>query len=199
MESIVIGISGASGAILGFKTVEACCKAGLFVNLVMTDAARRTAKEEFSSSFDTDEMVIQRFPEFIRPMVRCLPILDIGAPIASGTYPSRGMIIVPCSMSTLAAVSIGLSDNLLRRAADVTIKEGRKLVVVPRETPFSPIHLEHMLKLARIGVIVMPPLPAWYQHPKTIEEVENGIVDRILDRLGLPSALLRWKESANNG
>jgi 4-hydroxy-3-polyprenylbenzoate decarboxylase len=192
MENIVIGISGASGVILGLKTVEACCRSGLHVDLVMTDAARRTALEELSFSCDTDALVVQGFPEDLRLMIRCVAIENIGAQIASGTYQSCGMIIVPCSMATLSAVSTGLADNLLRRAADVTLKEGRRLLIVPRETPFSAIHLEHMLKLSRLGVVIMPPLPAWYLQPKTIEDVEGNIVARILDRFGLPSTLKRW-------
>ena len=141
MESIVIGISGASGVILGFKTVEACCKAGLFVDLIMTDAARRTAQEEMSQSLENDSIVLQRFSPEIRQQIRCLSIENIGASAASGTYRTRGMMVVPCSMATLAAISLGLADNLLRRAADVTIKEGRPLLLAPRETPLSPIHL----------------------------------------------------------
>ena len=194
MENIVIGISGASGVILGFRAVEACCAAGIHVDLVMTDAARRTAFEELSFSCDTDDLVLQRFSEGVRPMIRCCPVGDIGSQIASGTYQTLGMIIVPCSMATLAAVSMGLADNALRRAADVTIKEGRRLLIVPREMPFSSIHLEHMLKLSHLGVVIMPPQPAWYQKPKTIEDVETMIVVRILDRFGLAVALKRWRD-----
>lgn len=193
MESIVIGISGASGVILGFKTVEACCKAGLFVDLIMTDAARRTTQEELSLSLESDRAILQRFPDEIRQQIRCLSIENIGATVASGTYRTCGMMVVPCSMATLAAISLGLADNLLRRAADVTIKEGRPLLLAPRETPLSPIHLEHMLKLSRLGVVIMPPEPAWYQKPKSIEEIEDSIVARMLDRFGLPSDLRRWK------
>jgi 4-hydroxy-3-polyprenylbenzoate decarboxylase len=193
MESIVIGISGASGVILGFKTVEACCKAGLFVDLIMTDAARRTTQEELSLSLESDSAILQRFPDEIRQQIRCLSIENIGATAASGTYRTCGMMVVPCSMATLAAISLGLADNLLRRAADVTIKEGRPLLLAPRETPLSPIHLEHMLKLSRLGVVIMPPEPAWYQKPKSIDEIEDSIVARMLDRFGLPSDLRRWK------
>lgn len=192
MESIVIGITGASGIVLGLRTVEACCNAGLHVDLVFTDAARKTASEELSLPCDTNYLVLKRFSEAHRSIIRCFSIGDYGAQIASGTYQTRGMIIVPCSMATLAAVSMGLADNLLRRAADVTIKEGRRLLIVPREMPFSAIHLEHMLKLSRLGVVIMPPQPSWYQKPKTIDDVEKTIVARILDRFGLPSAVRRW-------
>lgn len=194
METIVIGISGASGVVLGLKTVEACCKLHLHVDLIMTDAARKTAFHELFLRIDTDEQLLQYFAEELRPMIRCCSITDIEAEVASGSYSSKGMIIAPCSMATLAAVSMGLSDNLLRRAADVAIKEGRPLLVLPREMPFSQIHLAHMLKLSQLGVVIMPPVPSWYQHPKTIEEVEDAIVDRILDRFGVPSNLKRWKQ-----
>ena len=193
MESVVIGISGASGAILGFRTVEACCRAGLRVDLLMTDAARQTAFQELGVSCESDNIVLQQFPEEIRPSIRMFSISNIGASIASGTHANRGMMIVPCSMATLAAVSLGLSDNLLRRAADVTLKEGRKLLLVPREMPLSAIHLEHMLKLCRLGVVIMPPQPSWYLRPMTLEDVEQAIVARILDRFGIPSSVQRWE------
>lgn len=192
MDNIIVGISGASGAILGFKTVEACCKAGLHVDLIITEAGRRVATEELSCPFGTDKEVLEHFSEPVRQQIRVFPFSDIGAEVASGTYKTRGMIIVPCSMATLAAISCGLADTLLRRASDVTIKEGRPLLLVPRESPLSRIHLENMVKLASLGVVIMPPQPAWYQGPKTIEDVENDIVARILDRFGLPSDLKRW-------
>lgn len=193
MDSIVVGISGASGAVLGFKTVAGCCKAGLRVDCIMTDAARRIAAEELSLFPTTDEGVLEYFSDDIRHQIRIFPIENIGASIASGTHPTRGMIIAPCSMATLSAIACGLSDTLLRRAADVTIKEGRPLLVVPREMPMSRIHLENMLKLSSLGVVIMPPQPAWYQKPRTIEDVEADIVARILDRFGLPSDLKRWQ------
>ncbi len=195
MESIVVGICGASGVILGFRTVEALCRAGFHVDLIITDAARQTATIEVPFPCDTDAQVIESFPSELREMICCQPSSHIGATVASGTYPTRGMIIVPCSMTTLAAISIGLGDTLVRRAAHVTIKEGRPLLLVPREMPLSPIHLEHMLKLSKLGVILMPPQPAWYQKPATIEDVERYIVARILHRLGVPSDLHPWAGS----
>jgi 4-hydroxy-3-polyprenylbenzoate decarboxylase len=158
----------------------------------MTEAARQTASYELPTACQTDEQLMGQFSEAIRPMVRIHSSLS--ASIASGTYPTRGMIIAPCSMTTLAAIGVGLCDTLVRRAAHVTMKEGRKLLLVPREMPLTPIHLDHMLQLSRLGVVIMPPQPAWYLKPSTIEDVEDYIVARLLDRFGLPSSLQRWQE-----
>jgi 4-hydroxy-3-polyprenylbenzoate decarboxylase len=121
--------------------------------------------------------------------VKSMPINDVGAPIASGTYPTSGMVVIPCSMNTLAAIAHGLSSNLLERAADVTIKEGRRLVLVPRETPLSVIHLRNMLTLAELGVKVVPPMPPFYAHPQRIEEVIDHAVARALVALGVDEQL----------
>ncbi|SCZ04638.1 4-hydroxy-3-polyprenylbenzoate decarboxylase [Alkaliphilus peptidifermentans DSM 18978] len=120
---------------------------------------------------------------------------DLAAPIASGSFKTDGMIIIPCSMRTLAAVAHGMSDNLLTRAADVVVKEGRKLVIVPRETPLSVIHLENMLKLARIGVKILPAAPGFYHQPESIEEIVSIMVGRALDQLDVEHNLFkRWGE-----
>jgi 4-hydroxy-3-polyprenylbenzoate decarboxylase len=120
---------------------------------------------------------------------------DMASPIASGSVQTDGMLIIPCSMGTLAAISMGMADNLLRRAADVTLKEQRPLVIVPRETPLSPLHLENMLKLSRLGVAIVPPVPAWYHHPTSLREVEDTIVGRALDSLNIITEDLyqRWR------
>jgi 4-hydroxy-3-polyprenylbenzoate decarboxylase len=192
MEHIIVGICGASGVILGFKTIGALCRLGLHVNVIMTSAAWRTAVEEISPTCQTEADVRRLLPDVDQGLISFHPVNDFGALPASGSFQTRGMIIVPCSMATLAAVSLGLGDNLVRRAADVTIKEGRRLLLVPREMPLSPIHLGHMLSLAKLGVVIMPPQPCWYQKPQTIGDVEDSVVNRILDRFGLPSALKRW-------
>jgi 4-hydroxy-3-polyprenylbenzoate decarboxylase len=193
MEHFVVGISGASGVILGFKTIGALCRLGMHVNVIMTPAAWRTATEEISFPCHREEDVRRFLSDVNQDLITFHAIDDFGALPASGTFQTRGMIIAPCSMATLAAVSLGLSDNLLRRAADVTMKEGRRLLLLPREMPLSPIHLDHMLSLAKLGVVIMPPQPCWYQKPQSIGDVEDSIVARILDRLGLPSDLQRWK------
>jgi len=118
---------------------------------------------------------------------------DFTAPIASGSYPTEGMIIIPCSMGTLGAVASGLSQNLIHRAADCTIKEGRKLVLVPRETPLSAIHLENMLRLAQAGATIMPANPGFYDNPTRVEDIVDFMVARVLDHLGVPHTLVkRW-------
>jgi len=183
MDRIVVGICGASGVIIGLRLVEKIAMQGIHVDLIASEAAERTAHEECGKIC---------FPERIGHLIHRYAIEDIASPMASGTYRHRGMVVVPCSMATLAAMAAGLCDNLLRRAADVTIKEGRKLIIVPREMPFSPLHLQNMVRLSQLGCVIMPPQPAWYTKPKTIEDVEMYIVDRLLDRLGLASNLQEW-------
>jgi flavin prenyltransferase len=193
MERFIVAISGASGFILGLKTVNALASLGYKVDLIITDAARITACEELGGKEWNDERIVAYFSQKVRTCISCYTVHNIGAPCASGSYPSKGMIIIPCSMSTLAAVALGLADNLLRRAADVTIKERRKLVIVPRELPLSPIHLEHMCTLARLNVVLLPPQPAWYLRPKTMEEMENFFVARAVEQLGVQIEYPRWK------
>jgi len=127
------------------------------------------------------------------PMVTFHNQKNIGASIASGSYQTEGMVIIPCSMNTLASVAYGLSDTLLRRAADVTIKERRKLIVVPRETPLSAVHLENMLKLFHLGAMIIPAMPGFYHHPKSIDDLVDSVVMRVLDHMGLPCEISpRW-------
>lgn len=185
MARIVVGISGASGVILGHKAVLALIQEGHFVELVISKAAHLTAAEEIHS-----------FPKYPESVTLHAPS-NFAASIASGSYPHDGMLVIPCSMATLAAIALGLSDNLLRRSADVTIKEKRPLTLVPRETPLSPIHLEHMLTLSRLGVTILPPVPAWYTHPQTLNDIENFIVGKALDSLKINHSLYpRWKAAA---
>jgi 4-hydroxy-3-polyprenylbenzoate decarboxylase len=124
-----------------------------------------------------------------RGVVRYYRPGDFNAPIASGSYPIAGMIVIPCSISTIGSLASGFSTNLIQRAADCCIKEGRRLVVVPRETPLSAIHLENLLKLARSGVFVVPPVPAFYTHPRDVDDIVHQIVGRALSVLGVPDAL----------
>jgi len=117
----------------------------------------------------------------------------MGATISSGSVPTDGMVVAPCSMRTLAAIAHGFGDNLIQRAADVTLKEGRRLVLVPREMPLSAVHLENMLKLARTGVCILPPVPAFYNHPESLDDMVDHVVGRILDQFGLPADFeRRW-------
>ncbi|HXF29171.1 MAG TPA: flavin prenyltransferase UbiX, partial [Chlamydiales bacterium] len=191
---IVVGISGASGICLGHLTVRALLDAGHDVHLVMTKDACLTALEEMGHEFSSVTKFIETFGEQKR--LHSHTIHDFRAPIASGSFSVDGMIIIPCSMASLAAIAMGLSDNLLRRAADVTLKERRPLVIVPRETPFNDIHLENMLKLSRMGATIVAPIPAWYTRPKTLEDVERFIVGRALDALKIENNLYpKWTGS----
>ncbi len=178
MERIVIGITGASGAILAKKLIDALT--AFRVELIISSAGAVMLKHELGIS--PKELAAADH-------VHLHNIGDIGATIASGSYKSRGMAIIPCSMATVAAVACGLSDNLIRRAADVCLKERRTLLLAVRETPLSSIHLENMHKLAQAGAFILPPVPAWYNKPTTLDEMENAIVGKILDCFGIPHGL----------
>lgn len=193
MAEIVVGISGASGIILGYRTVDVLTALGHTVHLVLSKAAFITANEEMGVEFATQERFISTLSPEQQKLLILHKIGDLSASIASGSYRVDGMVIVPCSMATLAAVAMGLSDNLLRRAADVTLKERRRLVIVPRETPLSEIHLDNMLRITRMGGVIVPPVPAWYTKPTTLREVEDFIVGRVLDLLHIDAKLYpRW-------
>jgi len=154
------------------------------VEFVISDTAKIVMKEELGSE--------ARFPEASH-LFRIHDFHDFTASIASGSYPTEGMVIVPCSMGTLGAIASGLSQNLIHRAADCTIKEGRKLILVPRETPLSAIHLENMLKLSRLGVKIVPPMPAFYSEQKSIQDLVDFVVGKVLDQMGVSHMLYpRW-------
>ncbi|MDB6081302.1 MAG: aromatic acid decarboxylase [Chlamydiia bacterium] len=196
MARIVVGVSGASGVILAHRVIDVLTDLDHHVELVMTRDAHFTALEEMGEDFATGVKFVKSFSEEKQTRIRLHGIQDFTAPIASGSYQVYGMLIIPCSMATLAAVATGLSDNLLRRAADVTLKERRPLVIVPREAPFSEIHLENMLKISRYGATIVPPIPAWYTQPKTLQDVENFIVGKALDAMKIESDIYpRWTGS----
>ena len=180
MDPVVVGISGASGSILAKRTVEMLINKDIPVIMTCTAAARMVWQEEMDETFNAALARWSEFPDF-----KYYPIGDLKAPIASGTMPTSGMIITPCSVGTLAAIANGLSSNLLQRAADVCIKEKRKLVLVPRETPLSSIHLENMLKVSNLGVSILPPVPAFYLKPRSVEDIVEYIVAKTIDSLGL--------------
>lgn len=194
MKKFVVGITGASGVVLAQKLIVNLAQSGYLVELIITQHALYTATFELGKEYGTPKKFLNIFPHTIQEKITLHSIQDIGCAIASGSYPVDGMIIIPCSMATLAAVAVGLGDNALRRAADVTIKEKRPLIIVPRESPFSEIHLENLLKLTRLGATIVPPIPAWYTNPTTLEDIENFIVGKVLDTLHLPHTLYkRWK------
>ena len=175
----VVGITGASGAILAARTVEALLAAGVPVAASASAAARMVWRTEMGESFGA---AIERWTD--SGMFAHYGEGELAAPIASGTYPTRGMVIAPCSMAT-AAVANGFADNLIRRAADVTIKERRRLVVMPRESPLSVIHLENLTKLAKLGATVISPEPAFYLGSQSADDVADFAAQRALLALGV--------------
>jgi len=192
MGRYVVGVSGASGVILALHTLRALTNRGHHVELTISQYALYTAAIELGKEYSTLSKFMSQIER--QELVTLHSNQDVGCAIASGSFVTDGMIIIPCSVTTLAAVAIGLGDNALRRAADVTLKEKRPLIIVPREAPFSEIHLENMLKLSRLGATIVPPVPAWYTNPKSLEDVENFIVGKVLDVLKIEHDLYpRWK------
>ena len=181
---LVVGMSGANGSIIASKLVDALIERDVQVALIASHASRIVWKQEMDESFgEFIESTIQT------GKVKNYQIGEIQAPIASGTYPIRGMVIVPCSMATVAALATGLSDNLLRRAADVCFKERRPITIMPREPPLSQLHLENLSKLANMGANIMPPQPAFYLKPKSLDEVVEFLVQRVLVACGITDVL----------
>jgi 4-hydroxy-3-polyprenylbenzoate decarboxylase len=188
---IVVGISGSSGVVLACRTVQILGELGLPLHITYTPACRQVWPDELGHQIGDDLAEWKH-----RPRVRVFNPEDFRAPMSSGSYRTAGMIVIPCSMRTVSAIAVGASSNLLERAADVTLKEGRPLVLVPRESPLSAIHLENLLKLARLGVRVVPPQPQFYLRPQTADEIVDLMVRRALVSLGLEDALpagQRWR------
>lgn len=185
-KRLIIGMSGASGAILGIEMLQALQDHDDWeTHLVMSEGAELTICQE-------TEYTVQ---QVARLAAQVHPVQCIGASIASGTYKTEGMVVVPCSMKTMAGIACGYSDNLLLRAADVVIKERRTLVVVPRESPLSTIHIRNMLTVAEAGAIVVPPVITCYNAPKSIADMNRHIVARVLDKFGIETAgFKRWGE-----
>jgi 4-hydroxy-3-polyprenylbenzoate decarboxylase len=189
----VVGITGASGAAYGVRLCRVLLARGLDIHLLITDAGWRVLKEELDWDIAHRKETLEQ--ELGAGPGRWLyhPIQDIGASTASGSFQTRGMVIVPCSMGTLSGIAHGASDNLLERTADVMLKEGRPLILVPRETPLHSIHLENMLKLARMGVRIIPAMPAFYQGPQTVSDMVDFVVGKALDSMGVEHELYkRW-------
>ncbi|MEW6696343.1 MAG: UbiX family flavin prenyltransferase [Bacillota bacterium] len=182
---IVVGITGATGVLYGITLLQELKKLGVETHLILSRWARRTIELE----------TVYTPGDVAKLADVCHAEDDLAAAISSGSFRHQGMVIAPCSMKTLAGLAHGYAENLIVRAADVTLKEGRPLVLVPRETPLNVIHLENMLKLARAGAVILPPMPAFYQRPETIQDIVQQTVGRILDRLGLENDLVkRWTE-----
>ena len=188
MKRIVVGISGASGAVYGIRFLELLRRLpDVETHLVVSDPAKRTIVEE------TDWAV----KDVLALATRCYDNKDIGAAIASGSFKTDGMVIVPCSVRAAASVAHCLADNLLTRAADVILKEGRPLILVVRETPLHLGHLRVLTALAEMGAVILPPMPAFYNRPKQIEDLVDHTLARVLDRLGLPQQLITEWQGTN--
>jgi len=172
---IIVGMTGATGTIFGVRLLEMLQDTNVETHLILSRWAARTLVHETSYTVEQ----VQALATHVHP------VTDQGAPISSGSFVTDGMIIVPCTVRTLAAIAHGLSDNLIHRAADVILKERRRLVLAVREAPLSEIHLENMLKLARMGVAIAPPMPAFYGRPRSLDDLVNYTVARLLDQLGV--------------
>ena len=180
---IIVAITGATGAIYGVRLLERLREARVETHLVVSRWGARTLQHETRYSreqVDALASVVHK-PD------------DLGAAISSGSFETAGMIVAPCSAKTLAAIAHGYGDSLVHRAADVVLKERRKLLLAVRETPLSDVHLENMLRLSRMGVVILPPMPAFYNHPASLDDVVDHTVSRMLDQFGIPSpAASRW-------
>ncbi|ALB39240.1 MULTISPECIES: flavin prenyltransferase UbiX [Nostocales] len=198
-KPLILGVTGASGLIYAVRALKFLLAAEYQIELVASKSTYIVwqAEQEIRMPAEPDKQ--EQFwrqqagvPE--QGKLRCHPWSDVGAGIASGSFRTLGMVIMPCSMSTVAKLAGGLSSDLLERAADVQIKEGRKLVIVPRETPFSLIHLRNLTTLAETGVRIVPAIPAWYHNPQTIEDLVDFVVARALDQLDIDCVpIQRWQ------
>ncbi len=190
MSRYIVGVTGASGSAYAVRLLEELLRGGHEVHLVVSETGQKVTEyetginigPEFADAYPQGKLVIH-------------PHDDLFASISSGSYPTDGMVIVPCSMTTLGEIASGTSRNLVGRAADVCIKERRKLVLVPRELPFSTIHLRNMLTLSEMGVVILPANPGFYHKPQTLSDIVDFIVSRILDSLGIENSLYhKWRQ-----
>lgn len=196
---LTLAITGASGAIYAHRTLVQMAASGAVerINLIMSEAARTVARVELGANLS--ELESRAVNEWVglpldSKLIRAHRLDNMAAKPASGSHVQAGMVIVPCSMGTLGAIASGACTNLIHRAADVTLKEGRKLVIVPRESPYNSLHLENMLRLAHAGARILPASPSFYHRPRTIEELVDHLVFRILDQFSIPhSQATRWQ------
>ena len=183
MKRLIVGITGATGVIFGIRLLETLVDSGIETHLVVSKWAQQTLGHETTMTMaELNGLATVNYAPG-----------DMGAAISSGSFHTDGMVIVPCSVRSLAAVAHGMGDHLVHRAADVVLKERRKLVLVARETPLNEIHLNNMLMLARMGAVILPPVPAFYNHPESLDDMVDHIVMRILDQFDMPKELMaRW-------
>ena len=199
-ERVTLAITGASGAQYGLRLLQCLTAAGVEVFFLMSRAARVVIATETRVQIpdDLEEMtsLLSSYTRSKPGQIKVFDLEDWMSPVASGSGAPSSMVVCPCSTSTLSAIACGASNNLIQRAADVTLKERRKLILVPRETPLSEIHLEHMLKLTRMGAVVLPAAPGFYNKPESIDELVDFVVARIMNQLGLEQNLMpSWGEN----
>jgi flavin prenyltransferase len=200
LNTVTLALSGASGMAYGLRLLECLLAADLQVYLLVSQAAHIVAKQELGVALPARASDLERqLSEGLNTrdgQLRVFGREDWNAPVASGSNPADAMVVCPCSMGTLAAIAHGLSDNLIERAADVMLKEQRKLILVPREAPFSTLHLENMLTLSRMNAVILPANPGFYHQPQSVADIVDFVVARILDQLGVQHELMaRWGDS----
>lgn len=199
MKTVTLALTGASGMPYAMRLLECLLAGGQRVQLVYSQAAQMVAKQELDFTLpnrpqDAEKALAERFGSFTGEL-RVYGRDDWYAPMASGSNPGDAMAVCPCTMGTLGKIASGIGDDLIARAADVMLKEKRALVLVPRETPFSAIHLENMLRLSRAGAVILPPNPGFYHHPQNVQDLVDFVVARILDHLGVAQTLVKpWGE-----
>ncbi len=199
MKTITLAFTGASGLPYGMRLLECLLQSGQHVQLVYTQAAQVVATQEMNFTLpgrpqEAEAMLTERLGKFSGTL-KVYGLQDWFAPMASGSNPGDAMVVCPCTMGTLGKIAAGISDDLVCRAADVMLKEKRTLILVPREMPFSSIHLENMLKLAQAGAVIMPPNPGFYHHPQSVQDLVDFVVARLLDHLGVEQRLIgKWGE-----
>lgn len=198
-QTIALAFTGASGMPYGIRLLEVLLAQGQYVYLLYSQVAQIVAQQEMKLSLpsrakETEAIFNQKF-NVSDGQLRVFGREEWFAPVASGSNPADAMVICPCTMGTLAAIAAGMSQNLIERTADVMLKENRQLILVPRETPLSAIHLENMLRLVRGGAVILPPNPGFYHHPQNVQDMVDFVVARILDHLGVKHTLMpRWGE-----
>ena len=198
-QTVTVGVTGASGAILAQKALillEEDARVAR-IHLVVTETGQRLLAEELGISAGDLRQLPSRLLGRAATKIEVLPNKDIGASIASGSYAVDSMLVIPCSMGTLGSIANGTSDDLVARAADVMLKESRKLILCVRDTPFNRIHLENMLRAQQAGAVIMPAIPAFYDHPKTIDDIVTQYICRVLAQINLPQEkMFRWTGQA---
>jgi 4-hydroxy-3-polyprenylbenzoate decarboxylase len=194
----IVGISGASGTVYARRLLQVLAteRSDIQIELIISDGAYRVFKDEDGLDFSGKAETIEKITGGKAPQITLHNCRDTGASVASGSFLTEGMVVIPASMNTIAAIAHGLADNLLKRAADVTLKEGRRLIVVPRETPLNSIHLKNLLTLSEMGVRVVPAMPGFYSRPNDLSALIDHFVMRVIDQMGIEVKNLapRWSD-----